>query len=135
MDSSLLILTSHRGRDGRVKFRLVMFAPHDGCILSGYVDSVSREKGVRITMGFFNDIYVPYGMCPEVAWCSFFLLFFLCSDVEGLVKNSVIENDIDERLGVLCAHSNLPKKETQESIFEVCNCFCFCCVQGFSLLW
>lgn len=41
-----------------VVFRLLMFRPFKGEILSGTVET-SDEKGVRVSLGFFNDIYVP----------------------------------------------------------------------------
>mmetsp|Transcript_43060 Transcript_43060/g.71584 ORF Transcript_43060/g.71584 Transcript_43060/m.71584 type:complete len:225 (-) Transcript_43060:173-847(-) len=41
-----------------VEFRLVMFRPFVGQILTGKVASCDPE-GVRLTMGFFDDIHVP----------------------------------------------------------------------------
>ncbi|RKP04274.1 hypothetical protein CXG81DRAFT_8398 [Caulochytrium protostelioides] len=40
-------------------FRLVVFRAFTGEILTGTVMSASPEDGLRISMGFFDDIYVP----------------------------------------------------------------------------
>ncbi|KAF7731923.1 DNA-directed RNA polymerase III subunit RPC8 [Apophysomyces ossiformis] len=42
----------------KVKFRLVVFRPFVGEILTGKIKSCS-PKGVRVTMGFFDDIHIP----------------------------------------------------------------------------
>ena len=47
-----------------VQFRLVIFRPHIGEILTGSVVS-SDEEGVRISLGFFNDIHVPKTLLQE----------------------------------------------------------------------
>ncbi|XP_077218407.1 RNA polymerase Rpb7 N-terminal domain-containing protein isoform X1 [Tasmannia lanceolata] len=41
-----------------VRFRLVMFRPFVGEILVGKIQS-SDVNGLRLSLGFFNDIYVP----------------------------------------------------------------------------
>lgn len=47
-----------------VEFRLVVFRPFRGEVLTGTVVSCS-EAGVKISMGFFDDILVPAHMLPE----------------------------------------------------------------------
>jgi DNA-directed RNA polymerase III subunit RPC8 len=41
-----------------VQFRLVVFRPYVGEILVGKISS-SNKEGVRISLGFFDDIFVP----------------------------------------------------------------------------
>lgn len=52
----------HAGRDGvahvRVVFRAVVFRPIAGEVLEGVVRSASAE-GVRVSLGFFDDVLVP----------------------------------------------------------------------------
>ena len=47
-----------------VEFRLVIFRPYVGEILTGSVVSCD-EDGVRITLGFFDDIHVPKTLLQE----------------------------------------------------------------------
>ncbi|KMZ60421.1 DNA-directed RNA polymerase III subunit RPC8 [Zostera marina] len=42
----------------KVVFRLLMFRPFIGEIITAWTDE-SNEDGLRLTTGFFNDIYVP----------------------------------------------------------------------------
>mmetsp|Transcript_8658 Transcript_8658/g.14927 ORF Transcript_8658/g.14927 Transcript_8658/m.14927 type:complete len:213 (-) Transcript_8658:614-1252(-) len=42
----------------KVRFRLVVFRPFRGEVLIGRLKSCSRE-GVQISLGFFDDVYVP----------------------------------------------------------------------------
>lgn len=59
----------------KVTFRLVVFRPFKGEVLMGKIMS-SDEHGIRITLGFFEDIYVSSEWLPqpsaydqhEVAW-------------------------------------------------------------------
>ncbi len=41
-----------------VKFRLVFFKPFDGETLTGKIIG-SDEKGIRVSVGFFDDIFIP----------------------------------------------------------------------------
>jgi DNA-directed RNA polymerase III subunit RPC8 len=41
-----------------VKFRLVFFRPFDGETLTGKIIG-SDEKGIRVSLGFFDDIFIP----------------------------------------------------------------------------
>ena len=43
----------------QVVFRLVMFKPFLGEIVEGVISKVSPE-GMRVSLGFFEDIQVPY---------------------------------------------------------------------------
>ena len=47
-----------------VVFRLVVFKPFVGEVLSGTVVSCDRQ-GLRLSMGFFDEIRVPSGMLPD----------------------------------------------------------------------
>jgi DNA-directed RNA polymerase III subunit RPC8 len=47
-----------------VTFRLVVFRPFTQEVLTGKIKS-SDEAGIRITMGFFDDIYVPAHLIPK----------------------------------------------------------------------
>ncbi|OAY81081.1 DNA-directed RNA polymerase III subunit rpc8, partial [Ananas comosus] len=42
----------------KVKFRMVVFQPFIGEILTGKIES-SDEACLRLSLGFFNDIYIP----------------------------------------------------------------------------
>lgn len=48
----------------RCVFRLVVFRPFPGEVLTGRVKS-SDPQGLRITMGFFDDVFVPREHLPE----------------------------------------------------------------------
>ena len=47
-----------------VTFRLIVFRPFPQEVLTGKIKS-SDESGIRITLGFFDDIYVPYHLIPK----------------------------------------------------------------------
>ncbi|XP_026416915.1 DNA-directed RNA polymerase III subunit RPC8-like [Papaver somniferum] len=47
-----------------VDFRLIMFRPFEGDILSGKVDA-SDANGLRLSVGFFKDISVPVHLLPN----------------------------------------------------------------------
>lgn len=47
-----------------VEVRLVMFRPFVGEILRGKIEE-SNHDGLRLTLGFFNDIYVPVSLLQE----------------------------------------------------------------------
>lgn len=47
-----------------VTFRLIVFRPFTQEVLTGKIKS-SDESGIRITMGFFDDIYVPAHLIPK----------------------------------------------------------------------
>ena len=47
-----------------VEFRLAMFCPFVGEILSGTIVSCD-EQGLRISMGFFDEIHVPSRLLQE----------------------------------------------------------------------
>ncbi|RZC82601.1 hypothetical protein C5167_045388 [Papaver somniferum] len=48
----------------QVDFRLIMFRPFEGEILSGKVDA-SDANGLRLSVGFFKDISVPVHLLPN----------------------------------------------------------------------
>lgn len=48
----------------KVMFRLVMFRPFVGEILSGRIEK-SSAHGLRLSLGFFNDIYVPVHLLQQ----------------------------------------------------------------------
>lgn len=48
----------------KVKARLVVFRPFVGEVLVGKVMS-SDESGIRVSMGFFDDIHIPTHLMPE----------------------------------------------------------------------
>lgn len=48
----------------RVRFSLVLFAPKQGHVLKGWVAEVSPTRGVKISMMFFDNIWVPLEHCP-----------------------------------------------------------------------
>ncbi|CBQ73300.1 related to RPC25-DNA-direcred RNA polymerase III, 25 KD subunit [Sporisorium reilianum SRZ2] len=47
-----------------VTFRLIVFRPFTQEVLTGKIKS-SDEAGIRITLGFFDDIYVPFHLIPK----------------------------------------------------------------------
>lgn len=47
-----------------VKFRLVVFKPFSGEIITGTVKETTQE-GVQVTLGFFDQIYIPASLLPE----------------------------------------------------------------------
>ncbi|OZJ04903.1 hypothetical protein BZG36_02495 [Bifiguratus adelaidae] len=42
----------------KVKFRIIVFRPYIGEVLTGKIKS-STEKGIKVSMGFFDDIFIP----------------------------------------------------------------------------
>lgn len=46
-------------------FRLVMFRPFNGQVLAGKVRSSDEATGVRVTLGFFDEIIIPPGFLPD----------------------------------------------------------------------
>lgn len=83
----------------KTTFRLVIFRPFVGETLVGKVKSCD-EKGVRITMGFFDDIYVVWDGMPqpsaydrtEAAW------FWIWTDLknDGLTNGEADEDDAED---------------------------------------
>ncbi|GJZ96152.1 DNA-directed RNA polymerase III subunit RPC8 [Tanacetum coccineum] len=47
-----------------VKFRLIIFRPYVGEIVSAKLKE-SNRTGLRLTLGFFDDIYIPELLMPE----------------------------------------------------------------------
>lgn len=47
-----------------VTFRLIVFRPFTQEVLTGKIKS-SDEAGIRITMGFFDDVYIPSHLIPK----------------------------------------------------------------------
>ncbi|EEB07513.1 DNA-directed RNA polymerase III complex subunit Rpc25 [Schizosaccharomyces japonicus yFS275] len=47
-----------------VKFRLLVFRPFRGEVMLGRIKSCT-ELGIRVTLGFFDDIFVPKEMLPD----------------------------------------------------------------------
>ena len=43
----------------KVHFRLVVFRPFKGEILTGKIKDSSAAQGIRVTLGFFDDIIIP----------------------------------------------------------------------------
>ncbi|KAL0486631.1 DNA-directed RNA polymerase III subunit RPC8 [Acrasis kona] len=48
-----------------VKFRLVVFRPGIGEVIRGKVLSCDHRTGIKVSLGFFTDIYVPPHLLPE----------------------------------------------------------------------
>ncbi|KDN41137.1 hypothetical protein K437DRAFT_279105 [Tilletiaria anomala UBC 951] len=48
----------------QVTFRLVVFRPMIGEVLLGKIKS-SNEDGIRVSMGFYDDIYIPATLIPS----------------------------------------------------------------------
>ncbi|KAN0065701.1 DNA-directed RNA polymerase III complex subunit Rpc25 [Thecaphora frezii] len=48
----------------KVVFRLIVFRPFVNQVLVGKIKS-SDENGIRVTMGFFDDIYIPAHLIPN----------------------------------------------------------------------
>ncbi|XP_051138554.1 uncharacterized protein LOC127256546 [Andrographis paniculata] len=57
------IFPSHGASTYTVKFRLVMFRPFVGEIISARLKE-STKDGLHLTLGFFDDIYVPVPLLP-----------------------------------------------------------------------
>ncbi|VFQ65222.1 unnamed protein product [Cuscuta campestris] len=57
-------------RDGAstytVKFRLIMFRPFVGEVIAARLKE-STENGLRLSLGFFDDIYVPAALLPSLS--------------------------------------------------------------------
>ncbi|GAC97477.1 hypothetical protein PHSY_005063 [Pseudozyma hubeiensis SY62] len=47
-----------------VTFRIIVFRPFTQEVLTGKIKS-SDEAGIRVTMGFFDDVYIPYHLIPK----------------------------------------------------------------------
>ncbi|GMM32549.1 DNA-directed RNA polymerase III subunit [Martiniozyma asiatica (nom. inval.)] len=58
-----------------IKCRLVIFKPFVGEVLTGYIEEC-KEDGIKVNMGFFDDIFIPKSLLfensnfsePENAW-------------------------------------------------------------------
>lgn len=82
-----------------VTFRLIVFRPFAQEVLTGKIKS-SDESGIRITMGFFDDIYVPSHLIPkpcafdhqERAW------FWLYEARTDEIANDPLLSQQDERM-------------------------------------
>eukprot|EP00041_Stephanoeca_diplocostata_P007882 m.113340 g.113340 ORF g.113340 m.113340 type:complete len:200 (+) comp17077_c0_seq2:232-831(+) len=87
----------------RVRFRLVVFRPFVDEILEGTIRSCS-EKGVHVTMGFFEDILIPASqMQPntvfdttEQAWCWQYGDEKLFMDVDEKIYFKVIKEEFHD---------------------------------------
>ncbi|KAG9451765.1 hypothetical protein H6P81_004669 [Aristolochia fimbriata] len=53
-----IVLPGEGSSTYKVVFRLIMFRPFVGEVLIGKVEKCD-DKGLQLTLGFFNDIYVP----------------------------------------------------------------------------
>jgi DNA-directed RNA polymerase III subunit RPC8 len=53
----------HACQDGsyqcKVEFRMVVFRPLKGQVLLGLIKECDQQKGIRISLEFFDDIYIP----------------------------------------------------------------------------
>ena len=47
------------GYQSTIIFRLVVFRPQESQILLGKILECDQQKGVRVTLEFFDDIYIP----------------------------------------------------------------------------
>lgn len=61
----------HAVQDGaaqtRVVFRIVVFRPYRGEVLTGRVSSSSQDAGIRVSLEFFDDVVVPPTSLPAGA--------------------------------------------------------------------
>ncbi|WFD08187.1 DNA-directed RNA polymerase III complex subunit Rpc25 [Malassezia vespertilionis] len=82
-----------------VRFRLVIFRPFTNEVLVGRISSSSSES-IRVTMGFFDDIYIPPHLLPypaafdyqEQAW------FWLLDPASEAHKADPLLSAPDERM-------------------------------------
>ncbi|UZJ56169.1 hypothetical protein CBS101457_005489 [Exobasidium rhododendri] len=83
----------------KVTFRLVVFRPFKGEVLSGRVKSCD-EEGIRITLGFFDDIHVPgYAlMSPSAYDHSKAEWFYVWEPEDERLWNDPLLSREDERL-------------------------------------
>lgn len=42
-----------------VEFRMVVFRPDVGEVIKGTIKSCDHKNGIRVSLGFFEDIYIP----------------------------------------------------------------------------
>ena len=49
----------------KVEFRMIIFRPFVGEVLRGVVRSSTREGGINVTLGFFDDIVIPPSSMAE----------------------------------------------------------------------
>ena len=53
----------HACQDGSYQcttvFRMIVFRPMEGQVLMGKIKECDAKKGVRVSMEFFDDIYIP----------------------------------------------------------------------------
>ncbi|GAB2219738.1 hypothetical protein Droror1_Dr00007375 [Drosera rotundifolia] len=62
-----IILPTEGSPTYTVVFRMIMFRPYVGEVVSAKLKEVNHD-GIRLSMGFFEDIYIPSGQlpgCPE----------------------------------------------------------------------
>lgn len=102
-----------------VEFRIVIFRPYVGEILTGSIVSCDDE-GVRITLGFFDDIRVPKALLQEPSsWSPAENLWFWDVDTDHQLFLD-LENQVRFRVHdvVFPAQSNLASKATAAAVRE-----------------
>lgn len=64
-----LVHPSDGGAHHTVTFRVVVFRPFPGETLLGRVLAQDEHEGVRVSLGFFDDLIIPpHGFAENTAW-------------------------------------------------------------------
>jgi len=82
----------------KVLFRLVVFRPFASEVIFGKVKS-SSEDGIRVTLGFFDDIHIPRIYLPTP--CAFDpseRSYFWLPDGEGLTPSEMLDSPLTQRM-------------------------------------
>ncbi|KAI6023830.1 hypothetical protein PISMIDRAFT_678782 [Pisolithus microcarpus 441] len=84
----------------KVKFRMVVFRPFASEVILAKVKS-SDEDGIRLSVGFFDDIYVPLGYLPQPsAFDPNERSHFWLPDSEATSAHELLESPTAERMYV-----------------------------------
>ncbi|WVQ83164.1 hypothetical protein IAT38_005302 [Cryptococcus sp. DSM 104549] len=83
----------------KVSFRLLLFAPFHGELLVGRVMSITRSY-IRISLGFFQDIYILQSLLPpnSVYDPDKKAFFYVTDDDKYLTPRELLESPLGERM-------------------------------------
>ncbi|KAL7751597.1 DNA-directed RNA polymerase III complex subunit Rpc25 [Sorochytrium milnesiophthora] len=81
----------------KVRFNMVVFRPFIGEVFVGVVKACSEEEGVQVSLGFFDDIFIPPALLPtpdkkENLWAWKFN--------EELGEQGTLYMDLEERIRI-----------------------------------
>ncbi|ORX85363.1 hypothetical protein K493DRAFT_331631 [Basidiobolus meristosporus CBS 931.73] len=106
----------------KVKFRLIVFRPFIGEVITGKIRSSSSE-GVRVSLGFFDDILIPPALLQESTefdqneqvWVWRFDGNELFMDIDETIRLRVIDEMFVDATPIPDAKNKLKSNEAAES--------------------